>query len=98
MARRLHDEGRFSEAIVYLFSHELIELDRHHLIRLARGKTNRQYLRELSGKSDLRSLLSRTIDRFERAFFGAERLDRQSVDVCWNDLPNFAALVGQETA
>jgi hypothetical protein len=97
-ARRLYAEGKYSEAIVYLFSHELVELDRHQHIRLAKGKTNRQYLRELAGKADLKSLLSITIDRFERAFFGAERLDRASLDACWNELARFAALVAKEPA
>ncbi len=34
-ARRHYEQGNYSEAIVYLFSHELVELDRSSLIRLA---------------------------------------------------------------
>ena len=45
-ARRLYDAGHYSEAIVYLFSYQLVQLDKHHVIRLAKGKTNRQYVRE----------------------------------------------------
>src|SRR6478752_6476413 len=45
-ARRLYDAGQYSEAIIYLFSYQLVELDRNQVIRLAKGKTNRQYLRE----------------------------------------------------
>ena len=46
-ARRQYEKGNYNEAIVYLFSHQLVELDRQHLIHLARGKTNRQLVREL---------------------------------------------------
>jgi len=95
-ARRLYAEQKYSEAVVYLFSHELVELDRGRLIRLALGKTNRQYLRELAGRADLRELLATTVDRFERAFFGRERLDRAALDACWNEIPRFTALVAQE--
>src|SRR5262245_29395885 len=69
-ARRLHEAGDYSEAIIYLFSHELVQLDRQHLIRLAKGKTNRQYLRELRGRPTLQSILETTTIAFEDAFFG----------------------------
>jgi hypothetical protein len=49
-AMQLYQEGRYSEAIVYLFSHVLVELDKNLMIRLARGKTKRQYLGELRGR------------------------------------------------
>ena len=39
--------GDFAQATIFLFAHMLVELDRHQLIRLARGKTNRQYLMDL---------------------------------------------------
>jgi hypothetical protein len=97
IAGKLYAQGKYSEAVVYLFSHELVELDRHRHIRLALGKTNRQYLRELRGKADLRALLATTIDRFERAFFGRERLDRAALDACWTEIPRFTALVAEES-
>ena len=36
-ARESYQQGRYNDAIVYLFSYELIALDRRHLVRLARG-------------------------------------------------------------
>ena len=48
LARRHYFEGNYSEAIIYLFSYELVALDKLALVRLVRGKTNRQYLRELA--------------------------------------------------
>ena len=32
-ARRLMEEGKYNEAIVYLFSHQLVQLDRHQFLR-----------------------------------------------------------------
>ena len=48
-ARRLYQTGNYQEAIIYLFSYQLVKLDESHFIRLAKGKTNRQYLGELRG-------------------------------------------------
>ena len=46
-ARMWEKAGDLGQAIVYLFAYMLVELDRHQLVRLTRGKTNRQYLAEL---------------------------------------------------
>lgn len=69
-ADRLGEAGRIDEAIIYLFGHRLLQLDRHHAIRLARGKTNRQYLSELDGRRELQHLVRETINLFEKSYFG----------------------------
>ena len=46
-ARRHWQEGDFAQAIIYLFSFQLVHLDKQQIIRLNKGKTNRQYLREI---------------------------------------------------
>ena len=46
-ARRHYQQGHYGEAVKYLFSYQLVELDKHKIIRLTRGKTNRQYLGEV---------------------------------------------------
>ena len=46
-AQRLYRNGDYAQAIIYLFSHQLLQLDRRHWLRLVKGKTNRQYLREV---------------------------------------------------
>jgi hypothetical protein len=66
-ALRAAGEGDFRKAIIYLFSHALVSLDRRQLLELRRGKTNRQYLDEL-----LRRGL--TVDRFRRLMLGFERV------------------------
>lgn len=82
-AQRLYQAGQYSEAIVYLFSHQLVELDKHHIIRLSKGKTNRQYVRELRHRPALRGMLETTMIAFEDVFFGHHPLDRERFELCW---------------
>lgn len=82
-ARRLYEAGQFSEAIIYLFSHQLLQLDSNHFIRLAKGKTNRQYLREVRQRPHIQSTLETTMIAFEDAFFGRKALTRDRFEQCW---------------
>lgn len=92
-ARRLYEAGRYSEAIVYLYSHELLKLDQAELIRLARGKTNRQYLRELSSQPELYKILEQTLVAFEDAYFGERELDRARFESVWTQIDRFNKLL-----
>ncbi|MBI3840138.1 MAG: DUF4129 domain-containing protein [Planctomycetia bacterium] len=94
-AKRHYQLGNFSEAIIYLFSYELVELDKSSLIHLAKGKTNRQYLREVSRTRQLKQLLESTMITFEDVFFGRRPLDRQGFEACWNQLSEFETLLSQ---
>ncbi len=91
---RCYSEGDYSRAVVYLFSYQLVALDRRQLIHLARGKTNRQYLRELAARTRLRDLVGHTMQVFEEVFFGNRRLDRSGFETCWYRLDEFHRLVG----
>lgn len=88
-ARRLYEQGQFDEAIVYLYSYQLLALDKHQLIRLTQGKTNRQYLREARRRPVIQSLLERTMIAFEDVFFGDHSLDRSRFESCWSHLEQF---------
>lgn len=88
-ARRCYESGNFNEAIVYLFSFQLLELDKGHIIRLAKGKTNGQYLREAGRNRDLRKILQGTMNAFEDVFFGNRTLTRDRFERCWNQLTQF---------
>lgn len=88
-ARRLYEAGRYSEAVVYLFSHQLVELDKHHVIRLTKGKTNRQYVRESRQRPLLSAVLATTMVAFEEAFFGRKTLSREAFERCWQRLDEF---------
>jgi hypothetical protein len=69
-ARRLSGIGNYGLAIVYLYSHMLVRLTEARRIQLAKGKTNRQYLRELRSDPELWKFFSRAIGQFEGSYFG----------------------------
>ena len=97
-ARRNYEEGNYEEAVIYLFSHQLVCLDKNYLIRLARGKTNRQYLRELGKRERLKCMQADTTVAFEDVFFGGHSIGRERFERCWNRLGEFEALAAGRTA
>jgi hypothetical protein len=88
-ARRNYEAGNYGEAIIYLFSYQLVHLDKHDLVRLAKGKTNRQYLREVRGLPKLVRIVGDTMIYFEEVFFGGHAVDRAQFESCWNQLDQF---------
>ncbi|HEY5313882.1 MAG TPA: DUF4129 domain-containing protein [Pirellulales bacterium] len=90
-ARRLHAEQRYGEAMIYLYSHQLLELDRLHVIHLARGKTNRQYLREAARAAQIKDALAASIVAFEDVFFGHHELSRDRFETCLAGFEQLAA-------
>ncbi|MDZ4820521.1 MAG: hypothetical protein SGJ20_16265 [Planctomycetota bacterium] len=81
-ARQRAEAGDFRRAIIYLYSYQLLELDKHQLIRLTKGKTNRQYLREVRSYSSLGRMLSTTMIAFEDVYFGGQDLEPQRFAEC----------------
>ena len=94
-ARLAYEAGNYSDAIVYLYSYYLIQLDRQHLIRLAKGKTNRQYLREVRSQLTLRGILETTMVAFEDVFFGHHDLSRERFEACWQKVAEFQREIKQ---
>lgn len=94
-ARREYGRGNFGRAIVYLFGFQLVELDRRHVIRLSKGKTNRQYLREVGTREALRRLVGQTMLTFEDVFFGNRAIDRTRFEACWSRLDEFQSLAAE---
>jgi hypothetical protein len=82
-ARQAADRGDYNRAIILLYSHQLLELDRSQFIHLAKGKTNRQYLREVRNRPGLAAMLGTTMVAFEDVFFGGHDLTRQRFEECW---------------
>ena len=97
-ARRAYEAGNYNEAIVYLFSYQLVHLDKRRLIRLSKGKTNRQYVRELRTREEISSLIVQSMLAFEEVFFGNHSLSRPRFEDCWNRLDEFHRSVDQHTA
>ena len=96
-AARCYQAGNYREAIIYFFGHQLLELDRHQLIRMTKGKTNRQYLGEIGRLAGLQRLLEQTMVAFEDVFFGNHPLDRDRFEACWSQQDRFDALVREGT-
>jgi len=94
-AREHYRQGNFGQAVVYLFSFQLVQLDKHQMIRLTKGKTNRQYLREVGARETLRQLVTQTMTTFEDVFFGNHTIDRVRFESCWSRVDEFQRLVGQ---
>jgi hypothetical protein len=94
-SRRSYQQGDYSQAIIYLFSFQLVELDKQQIIRLTKGKTNRQYLREVGPRSSLRRLVEQTMVAFEDVFFGNHALDRARFESCWARLSEFESLAAE---
>jgi hypothetical protein len=96
-ARQCYQQGLYRDAIIYLFSYQLVRLDKNQRIRLAKGKTNRQYLRELGRRSPLGQLLEHTMVAFEQVFFGNYPIDRTRFEAVWSRLERFETLAGSST-
>lgn len=84
-AERLMQEGQYDQAIILLFGHQLLLLDRVGMLRLNRGKTNRKYVRE-TRQSDVESSrrLQRTVNAFESSYFGRHVIDQEQFADLWN--------------
>ena len=88
-ARHYYERREYGEAAKYLFSYQLVQLDRYSVIRLARGKTNRQYLRELGRGHTLHPHVERTMWVFEEFFFGNRAIKRLQFEACWSGVEHF---------
>ena len=83
-AQRLMGEGQFDQAIILLFGHQLLLLDRVGMLRLNRGKTNRRYVRE-TRRADTQSgkILKMTVHAFERSYFGRHTITASQFEQIW---------------
>ncbi len=71
LAQRWYDQGRYSEAVIFLFAYQLMQLDRHQWIHLAKGKTNRKYLREVKHNAELRRITEHTMIALKMSSLGS---------------------------
>ncbi len=93
-AERLMNAGRFDQAIMLLFGHQLLLLDRAGILRLARGKTNGRYLRETRGKSpEAHALFASTVAAFEASYFGGHTPTPDQFASLWAENAELQAIV-----
>ena len=100
-AERLMNENQYDQALILLFGHQLLLLDRHTYLRLNRGKTNRKYVRETRAMSEeVAARLEATIEAFERSYFGNHAISQAGFLELWQSNVKLeqAVMQGQETA
>ncbi len=97
-ARHYRDRGEFGEAVKYLFSYQLVQLDRYNLIRMTRGKTNRQYLHELGRGHNRWPHVDETMTAFEDFCFGSRAIHRPRFEACWSLMTHFDTQLSQPLA
>jgi hypothetical protein len=89
-AKRLAQEGDFNSAIVFYYSWQLVTLNEAGTVELELGKTNRQYIREVTqNREELRELFVRSTRLFEDAFYGNMSLQRESFLAVWESRDQF---------
>ncbi len=81
---RLMQAGEYDQAIILLFAHQLLLLDRIGALRLSRGKTNRRYIRETRATNEhAASCLEAVVESFERSYFGRHKITRTEFADMW---------------
>ena len=68
-ALKLRARGDFAGAVIYLFAHQLVCLERLKQIRFVRGKTARQLIRTVTDNT-LRNGVEPTLKLFELVYYG----------------------------
>ena len=95
-ARRAFEAGDYRKALVYYFSHQLVWLDTHELIRMHRGKTNHEYGRELSGAKEVRPYYEQAMSLFESVYYGEHPITRPMFLAIWEQRDHFKTSVVNE--
>jgi len=90
--RRCMQAGNFVDAAIYWYSYLLTQLDQNQHIHLMRGKTNRQYLREIK-QTRLQEILQQSMVLFEDAFFGSHDISRTQFEQAWSNRDEFQRLM-----
>ncbi len=81
-AARLRAAGDYAGAILCLFAHQLLTLDRLRLVRLMPGRTGRQLVRSVAN-TGIRDLVTPTLRLFEEVYYGHDRPSAESFEAVW---------------
>lgn len=74
-ADQLSAAGDYRSAVRYLYLSALHALDEHGHLRYDRARTNREYLRTVSGRPALAESLRQVVDVFDAVWYGYKPLD-----------------------
>lgn len=84
-ATRLAAESSYGLAIIFYYSWQLVQLNQRQLIEVQKGKTNRQYAREVQANVPvLLDLFRKSTRLFEDAFFGDLPVSQQDFQEVWD--------------
>lgn len=83
VARRLRDQGDLAGAILCLFVHQILSLEKLRLLRLAPGRTARQLVRSVSD-AWVRSRVEPSLRLFEISYYGHHEIELAAFDHAWN--------------
>ena len=95
-ARRAMESGDYRAALIYYFSHQLVWLDMHALIRMHKGKTNHEYARELKQATEVLRYYEEAMVLFESVYYGDHSISRLQFLGLWEDRQNFSQAVREE--
>ncbi|MEM8913921.1 MAG: DUF4129 domain-containing protein [Planctomycetota bacterium] len=86
--------GDYGAALIYLFGHQLLLLDKAGWLRLTRGKTNRRYVGETkSNHLEASEILNETVTAFERSYFGQHPIGADPFARLWQRNEQLESLV-----
>ena len=90
-AARLASQSSFGSAMTFYYSWQLVQLDQQQLIEVQKGKTNRQYSREVrAAKPELVGVFGQSMRLFEDAFFGNLPVTSEDFQQVWDQRDRFA--------
>lgn len=91
-ARRFRQKGELGRAVVFLFAHQLLMLDRLGMIRLAPGRTGRQLVRSINDES-VRGGVGRTLRMFEAVYYGHREPNEADFEALWAEAESLDAIL-----
>ncbi|MCL2118770.1 MAG: hypothetical protein FWH27_10130 [Planctomycetaceae bacterium] len=95
-AKRAFEAGEYRTALIYYFSHQLVWLDTHELIRMHRGKTNHEYAREMKQAVEVPGYYEESMSLFESVYYGDHPITRSQFLGIWEDRQKFSLAVQEE--
>jgi hypothetical protein len=93
-AVRCRARGDYAQAIVCLFAHQLLTLDRLQRLRLVPGRTGRQLVRGINDP-DLHDWVETTLRHFEAVYYGRRIPSAESFAVVWSTAEAFQRRVAE---
>jgi hypothetical protein len=82
-AVRYRAQGDYARAVVCLFAHQLLTLDRLRQIRLVPGRTGRQYVRAIDDRK-FRAWVEPTLRLFESVYYGHHIPSAEAFEQVWD--------------